>query len=641
MTLTAEQHASFQALRHEFEAKLNDARKRVAAHELAKWRLDAIQRDWCDRVDSLLSAEQKQVRLIHILREPTQIEFVETPLIDVIGYLKDLHCPLPLRLDRAALRRANKDADIPLTRNLRSITLDSALRLTLGQVGLMHVLQGDTILITTEEDGHQLLQHGAVDPATLPSPPRDAAAKKLAEALRKPVAAENFVNVPVKDFVDHLKDACHVEIQIDDRALEVAGISPDVPRTIDLKAGSLENALKQILDRVGLKHVIQDEVILITAAPPADPRPAKPPVDAPGPAALHPPPDERVILDRLEDLGASCRLDEDWVGRVISILLDSVAKGDEALRLAGQLPELKSLDLSEYEPSQPGTTDRGLAHLRHAARLTHLRLHGEKITDAGIANLAGLTHLQQLSLAETDITDAALKHLEHLAYLKEFSLAGTRVDGSGLAALPTMNYLETLDLDDTQVADACLAHLARFPHLKVLDLSRSRIDGSGLGSFARLHELERLSLASTWLTDAGLRNLTAASLESLDLQDTAITDAGLPQLAALGKLESLNLRNARITDAGLEHIAKLTNLTELDLSGTQITDAGLRHLLALKKLEFLSLNETLVSDAGLGSLREIPALVLVFARQTRVSRESLAKLNNDLTKRLAEAKKKR
>lgn len=66
--------------------------------------------------------------------------------------------------------------------------------------------------------------------------------------------------------------------------------------------------MKQILDRVGLKHVIQDEVILITAAPPADPRPAKPPVNAPGPAALHPPPDERVILDRLEDLGIAA----DW-----------------------------------------------------------------------------------------------------------------------------------------------------------------------------------------------------------------------------------------------------------------------------------------------------------------------------------------
>ena len=125
VTLTGEQQAPFQALHADFEARLADARKKFAAHELAKWRVGVIEGEWCERVNSLLTLKQKQSRLIRTLQEPTQIEFVDTPLRDVIDYLKDLHRRLPLRLDRAALRRANKDADFPITRNVHWITLDT------------------------------------------------------------------------------------------------------------------------------------------------------------------------------------------------------------------------------------------------------------------------------------------------------------------------------------------------------------------------------------------------------------------------------------------------------------------------------------------------------------------------------------
>ena len=100
-------------------------------------------------------------------------------------------------------------------------------------------------------------------------------------------------------------------------------------------------------------------------------------------------------------------------------------------------------------------------------KLTDLELHGEKITDKGLANLAGLTQLKRLNLANTDITDAGLKHLENLGSLRDLSLAGTRVDGSGLAAISTLD-LVTLDLDNTHATDACLTHIGRFPHLLML-----------------------------------------------------------------------------------------------------------------------------------------------------------------------------
>ena len=254
--------------------------------------------------------------------------------------------------------------------------------------------------------------------------------------------------------------------------MQAAGVSLDAACTIKLKGVSLDAALKQILAKLGLKHVIQDEVILITADARADPRPE----------ARHPA--ERELINRLEDLGARYSLCED--GRVWSIRFDSDVEGDEVRAIVGQLPELHVLYFSQIP-------DRGL--LQHVSKLTDLELHGEKITDKGLANLAGLTRLKRLSLANTDITDAGLKHLEKLGSLRDLSLAGTRVDGSGLAAISTLD-LVTLDLDNTHATDACLAHIGRFPNLLMLRLSRTEIDGSGLQHLAALKSAVLLSTSA-------------------------------------------------------------------------------------------------------------------------------------------------
>ena len=596
VTLSEDQQAPFQALKREFEAKWADARKRVAAHELAKWRVDAIEEDWCQRIDSLLTTKQKQARVIWLLQSATQIEFVETPLKDVVDYLKDLHHGLPLRIDRTALRRAKKDPDTAITANLKGLTLDSALRLTLRQVGLMHVVQERTVLITTEEEGRQLLQHGAVDPATFPSPPREAALKKLANVLREPVDVD-FTETPLKDVAEYLKDLCRVEIQIDLHALEAAAVEPDSQCTIKLKGVSLDTALKQILGKLGLKHVLQDEVILITANPPAQPRPAKPPADEPD-SSRQPHPDEREAVDRLEELGARYTLNEQ--GRLVWLRLDAVEAGDEALALAGQFPELESLSSEFCEPYRSRITDRGLAHLRQAPRLTDLELHGEKITDNGVANLAGLARLEKLKLGETDITDAAVKQLDKLVALRELALDGTRVDGSGFAALTDMDNLRILCLNETRASDENLKYLACFPRLEKLSLANTRIDGSGLEAVASLRRLKELNLGHTLMTDAGLGQLAALkSLTGLNLSDTQITDAGLRQIAGLTDLHNLELRGTRITDAGLVHLRTLNKLTSLGLSGTGITDAGLPALRTIPNLEWVSAYKTHASEKAL------------------------------------------
>ena len=607
--LTEEQQTAFQRLRDEYQPRLTEARGRVAAHKLVRWRLTVIEQEFAERAERLLTPEVVQAQLIEILKQPTTIEFVETPLKDVVDYLKDLHHPLSLRIDRGGLRKAGKDAEIALTACLRGLSLQSALRLLLRQVGLMHVLHGNVVLITTEDEGRRLLKEDAVDPAKLVSA-NEVAMKKLVEALRKPIDAE-FVETPLRDVVEYLKDycrvkhSCSVEIQLDVRALDAAGAPYDAPCTWRFQGASLESVLKQVLGKLNLKYAVQDEVILITAD--AARRPLRPADNTNRPARL-PHADERAIVDYLDATDANVTLNEQ--GRVTSLVFGSARDGNAVLRLAGQLPELTSLTLAVHEPRWPRITAAGLANLRNASQLTGLELHGEKIDDQGLASLAGLKHLRSLNLAYTDITDAGLKHLAKLAYLKELVLTGTRIDGSGLADLPDLDDLETLKLNDTQVNDTHLVAIGRHSHLRWLDLSGTPIDGTRLESLAALGNLENLSLESTQVTDAALHNLQrVVSLGSLNLNDTAITNAGLGELASL------------------------ENLSDLKLDGTRVTDAGLTKLRSLPKLEYLSLAGTGITDAGLALIEELPNLSWVHLDKSRVSQAAMKRFKRELTER--------
>ena len=67
--------------------------------------------------------------------------------------------------------------------------------------------------------------------------------------------------------------------------------------------------------------------------------------------------------------------------------------------------------------------------------VVRVNLFGTKITDAGMADLKGLTNLKTLRLALTQITDAGLVHLKGLTNLESLSLFGTQVTDAGIAEL--------------------------------------------------------------------------------------------------------------------------------------------------------------------------------------------------------------
>lgn len=84
------------------------------------------------------------------LASPTSMEFICTPLSDVVEYLKDYH-KIDIQLDRKALDQIGVALDTPVTRGLKGVTLASALRLILRDLDLTYMPENEVLLITTQE----------------------------------------------------------------------------------------------------------------------------------------------------------------------------------------------------------------------------------------------------------------------------------------------------------------------------------------------------------------------------------------------------------------------------------------------------------------------------------------------------------
>ena len=100
------------------------------------------------------------------LDSPTQMEFIDAPLCDVIEFLKDYH-GIEIQLDRRATEDVGITADTPITTNLKGISLRAALNLLLRYHSLTSTIQDEVLLITTPEEAECRLKTKVLDVADL------------------------------------------------------------------------------------------------------------------------------------------------------------------------------------------------------------------------------------------------------------------------------------------------------------------------------------------------------------------------------------------------------------------------------------------------------------------------------------------
>jgi beta-lactamase regulating signal transducer with metallopeptidase domain/uncharacterized protein YjbI with pentapeptide repeats/Leucine-rich repeat (LRR) protein len=306
---------------------------------------------------------------------------------------------------------------------------------------------------------------------------------------------------------------------------------------------------------------------------------------------------------------------------------------DAALVHLKNLSRLKDLSLDHT-----GITEDGLANLEPLQALENLRLYTDhKITDVGAAHLAKLKSLRRLT-DNLILTDAGLASLATLPHLEHLSLSDSKITMAGARTIAGMKSLTWLHFHDCPIGDDGLAAMCDLPNVEYLQLSQTGVSGDGL------KDLERMPRLSVLILDFGDRNEQPAGLQphlreiaklshlkdlrirgwgldSSDLKEIAgmlnlqdlnvdmpLDDEGAQHIGGLRNLQTLEIHDSVLTDAGLKQLANLGQLTSLDLEG-HFTDRGLASLAKLQSLWGLQVRSPYITKAGLRALeRQLPAL---------------------------------
>lgn len=173
-------------------------------------------------------------------KKVVNLEFVDTPFKDVIGWLAD-EVGVSFVLDEEALDAAKIQPDQPVTRNLKDMPLHRALTGFLFEYDLDVELRSEVFLVTKRD----------------PRKPRRPIPEYLKRAAATPVEIE-LLNPELKDAISECANQANVTIVIDRRVeridTKVIGPLPKMP---------LRDALQKMLEPIGLQAKVIDEVLFI------------------------------------------------------------------------------------------------------------------------------------------------------------------------------------------------------------------------------------------------------------------------------------------------------------------------------------------------------------------------------------------
>ncbi|HEX4129242.1 MAG TPA: hypothetical protein VHZ24_04315 [Pirellulales bacterium] len=165
-----------------------------------------------------------------VLDEPTELEFIEVPLTDVVCYLNTRH-GIAIQIDKRCLDEAALPPDTRITRNLKGVTLRSALSLTLRElpIPLSFVVVDEVLLITTKAQADTMLSIRVYPVCDLLQPMADDEAKPdfepLISVIQAAVAPQSWMEVGGPATAHALPSTESIVIrQTQDAHWEIAGL---------------------------------------------------------------------------------------------------------------------------------------------------------------------------------------------------------------------------------------------------------------------------------------------------------------------------------------------------------------------------------------------------------------------------------
>lgn len=230
-------------------------------------------------------------------------------------------------------------------------------------------------------------------------------------------------------------------------------------------------------------------------------------------------------------------------------------------------------------------------HLGHITTLESLHIISTKFNDEWMPPLAKLTNLKSLRFVNNGkLTDAGLAQLAGLKQMTNFGYIGTAMTGHAFAQFTGWTQLSRCSFRGSSIDDEGLKNICeRFPKLESLVLAHAKFTDAGAPHLAKLTQLKGLELGTHNATPASLQHITALPLEYLQLGEGFDSPASLPYLKSLKTLKRLTITSCKaLADGDLRQIAALKHVENLELGGLALPEARLAllkdftHLKALR-----------------------------------------------------------
>jgi Leucine-rich repeat (LRR) protein len=226
-------------------------------------------------------------------------------------------------------------------------------------------------------------------------------------------------------------------------------------------------------------------------------------------------------------------------------------------------------------------------HVGHLSTLESLNIISTKFNDEWMAPIGKLTNLKVLRFTNNGkLTDAGMAQLAGLKNLENFSFVGTQMTGKAYAQFEGFTKVTRVSHRGSSIDDEGLRQLCdHLPNLESLSLAHAKFTDAGAPHLAKLTKLKGLELGTSKATPQALKAIAKLPLESLQLGEGFESVACIPLIKDIASLRRLTLTNAQaITDADLLVIAGLTQLDHLEIGKMPLSD---ERIPALKPFAFL------------------------------------------------------
>ncbi len=103
-------------------------------------------------------------------------------------------------------------------------------------------------------------------------------------------------------------------------------------------------------------------------------------------------------------------------------------------------------------------------------------MRDNQISAEDLADVAGITNLKNLCLANCSVENGALQNLKSLEHLEVLDISKNILNPAKIKEIAQLPALITLDLSSSNVNDQALADLANvLPHLQHIDLRNTMV----------------------------------------------------------------------------------------------------------------------------------------------------------------------